>query len=323
MLRATDTIAKPVSRGRKKRINGNDDVGDSAMARRPEVVTKKRQPIDQFRIKRQPNYVMQDDEEVVFRVAFESRIPLILKGPTGCGKTRFVEYMAHGLGLPLVTVSCHEDLTAADLVGRFLFKDNETVWQDGPLTLAVRHGGICYLDEIVEARKDTTVIIHSLTDDRRILYIDKTGEVVPAHDSFMMVLSYNPGYQSIVKDLKQSTKQRFASINFTHPNEDVEARIIQTESDLAEDDCRKLAEMGSKIRQLKGFGLDEGVSSRLLVYVGRLIKGGLSPIQATRHAISQTLTDELEVLESIQSIAQLYFGDLLEEPANEPGLAEI
>ncbi|MFP4141416.1 MAG: CbbQ/NirQ/NorQ/GpvN family protein [Phycisphaerae bacterium] len=272
-----------------------------------------RQDIDQFRIAEQPNYVPQDDEEVVFRVAFRSKIPLILKGPTGCGKTRFIEHMAHELKLPLVTVSCHEDLTAADLVGRFLLKSDQTVWQDGPLTLAVRHGGICYLDEIVEARKDTTVIIHSLTDDRRILYIDKTGEVVPAHENFMMVLSYNPGYQSIVKDLKQSTKQRFASIDFTHPPEEIETRIIASESGLAEPDARKLAQMGTKIRRLKGYGLDEGISSRLLVYVGRLVQGGLTPVQATRHAISQTLTDEPDVLESIQSIAQLYFGDVMEQ----------
>jgi len=278
-----------------------------------------RQTIDQFRIKQQPNYVPQNDEEIVFKAVFESQIPLILKGPTGCGKTRFIEYMAHRLNLPLVTVSCHEDLTAADLVGRFLFKDNETIWQDGPLTLAVRYGGICYLDEVVEARKDTTVIIHSLTDDRRILYIDKTGEVVCAHKSFMMVLSYNPGYQSIVKDLKQSTKQRFASFTFSHPPIDVETKIIRSESGLAEDDSRKLAEMGSKIRQLKGFGLDEGVSSRLLVYVGRLVKGGLAPIQATKYAISQTLTDESEMLESIQNIARLYFGDIMEESSDDPG----
>jgi len=271
------------------------------------------QAIEMFRIPERPNYVAQNDEENVFRAAFAAEIPLILKGPTGCGKTRFVEYMAHQLDAPLVTVSCHEDLTAADLVGRFLFKDNETVWQDGPLTLAVRYGGICYLDEIVEARKDTTVIIHSLTDDRRILYIDKTGEVIRAHSGFMMVLSYNPGYQSIVKDLKQSTKQRFASLNFDHPTVDVEAQIIRTESGLDADDSRKLAEMGAKIRQLKGFGLDEGVSTRLLVYVGRLVEGGLEPIQATRHAVSQTLTDETEVIESIQNIAALYFGDLLED----------
>jgi nitric oxide reductase NorQ protein len=275
-------------------------------------------PIDAFRIHRKPNYVPQNDEGAVFRVAQQARIPLILKGPTGCGKTRFIEHMAWELSLPLVTVSCHEDLTAADLVGRFLLKDNETLWQDGPLTLAVRQGGICYLDEIVEARKDTTVIIHSLTDDRRILYIDKTGEVVPAHEDFMMVLSYNPGYQSIVKDLKQSTKQRFASLNFEHPSIAVETRIIHTETSLDEADSRRLAEMGAKIRQLKGFGLDEGVSSRLLVYVGRLVRGGLGPVQATRHAISQTLTDEPEVLESIQHIARLYFGDLMDDESTEP-----
>lgn len=275
--------------------------------------------VRRFLIHTRPKYVAQGDEEVVFRAAFQARIPLIIKGPTGCGKTRFIEYMAHELALPLVTVSCHEDLTAADLVGRFLFKDNETVWQDGPLTLAVRHGGICYLDEIVEARKDTTVIIHSLTDDRRILYIDKTGEVIRAHPHFMMVLSYNPGYQSIVKDLKQSTKQRFASLNFAHPSCDVEARIIETESGLNADACRKLAELGIKIRQLKGFGLDEGVSSRLLVYVGRLIQGGLPPMSAIQHAISQTLSDETEVMASIRELAQLYFGDLVDEADDVPG----
>jgi len=280
------------------------------------VDTKK--TIEQFRIQRAPNYVPQDEEELVFRTAFEASIPLIIKGPTGCGKTRFIEHMAYTLSLPLITVSCHEDLTAADLVGRFLFKDNETLWQDGPLTLAVRHGGICYLDEIVEARKDTTVIIHSLTDDRRLLYIDKTGEVVRAHHDFMMVLSYNPGYQSIVKDLKHSTKQRFASLNFSHPAVDVEARIIHTESGLDEATSRTLAEMGSKVRQLKGFGLDEGVSTRLLVYVARLMQGGLSALQAARYAMSQTLTEETEVLTSIENIVQLYFGDLMEEAAREP-----
>ena len=266
--------------------------------------------IKEFRLKFEPNYVPQDDEESIFRAAFASKIPLIIKGPTGCGKTRFVEYMAYALDLPLITVSCHEDLTAADLVGRFLFKDDQTVWQDGPLTLAVRHGGICYLDEVVEARKDTTVIIHSLTDDRRILYIDKTGEVIRANPSFMMVLSYNPGYQSIVKDLKQSTKQRFASLFFGHPRADVEARIIESEAGLSAGDSAKLAEMGSKIRELKGFGLDEGASSRLLVYVGRLIKQGLSPAEAARCAVSRTLTDDEQVMESIDHIVDLYFGDL-------------
>jgi len=269
--------------------------------------------IEQFRIQFKPNYVPQDDEEKVFRAAFVSKIPVILKGPTGCGKTRFIEHMAHALDLPLVTVSCHEDLTAADLVGRFLFRDDQTVWQDGPLTLAARCGGVCYLDEIVEARKDTTVVIHSLTDDRRILYIDKTGEVVRAHPKFMMVLSYNPGYQSIVKDLKQSTRQRFASLLFTHPAVDVEARIIRTETDLEEDVSRRLAEMGSKLRELKGFGLDEGVSTRLLVYVGRLMQNGLTPLEACSCAITQTLTDEAEIMNSIGDIVNLYFGDLVEK----------
>ncbi|MCD6394867.1 MAG: AAA family ATPase [Planctomycetes bacterium] len=268
--------------------------------------------IEQFRVKFEPNYVPQANEVSIFKAAFKTKIPLIIKGPTGCGKTRFIEYMAHELNLPLITVSCHEDLTAADLVGRYLFKDDQTIWQDGPLTLAVRYGGICYLDEIVEARKDTTVIIHSLTDDRRMLYVDKTGEVVRANHNFMMVLSYNPGYQSIVKDLKQSTKQRFASLTFGHPDIDVEMRIIRGETGVSEEISEKLAEMGAKIRQLKGYGLDEGVSTRLLVYVGRLIQGGLPAMEACNAAISQTLTEETEVVESINNIVKLYFGELME-----------
>jgi nitric oxide reductase NorQ protein len=271
---------------------------------------------EQFHVGTKPNYVPQNDEERIFRIAFETKIPLVLKGPTGCGKTRFIEYMAALLDLPLITVSCHEDLTAADLVGRFLFKNDQTVWQDGPLTLAVRCGGICYLDEIVEARKDTTVIIHSLTDDRRSLYIDKTGEVIRAHPRFMMVLSYNPGYQSIVKDLKQSTKQRFASLNFSHPTVEIESRIIHTETGLPIEQSRKIAEMGAKIRELKGFGLDESVSSRLLVYVGRLVQAGLPAVEACRHAIAQTLTEEAEVMASIENIANLYFGDLMQGGAD-------
>jgi nitric oxide reductase NorQ protein len=272
---------------------------------------------DRFRVRFEPNYISQGDEVRLFKAAFGCQIPIILKGPTGCGKTRFVEFMAHELSLPLVTVSCHEDLTAADLVGRFLFREDQTVWQDGPLTLTVRYGGICYLDEIVEARKDTTVIIHSLTDDRRMLYIDKTGEVISAHPRFLMVLSYNPGYQSIVKDLKQSTKQRFASLAFDHPPVEVETRIISSETGLAEGEARRLAEMGSKLRDLKGFGLDEGVSTRLLVYVGRLIRAGLSPLEACGSAISQSLTDEEEIIESINSNVALYFGDLSSQ--NAPG----
>jgi nitric oxide reductase NorQ protein len=276
------------------------------------------QVIDAFRIVDEPNYVPQKDEENTFRVAFKTKIPLIIKGPTGCGKTRFIEHMAYHLGLPLVTVSCHEDLTAADLVGRFLFRDDQTVWQDGPLTLAVRYGGICYLDEIVEARKDTTVIIHSLTDDRRILFIDKTGDVIRAHPDFIMVLSYNPGYQSIVKDLKQSTKQRFASLSFTHPSIKTETMILETETGLSADESARLAEMGQKIRELKGFGLDEGVSTRLLVYVGRLMRGGLSARSACDVAITQTLTESPDVIHSIRDVVNLYFGDLMDGEGDPP-----
>ncbi len=265
--------------------------------------------IEKFRIKNPPNYIPQGNEVKVFISAFKAKIPLILKGPTGCGKTRFVEYMAYRLDLPLITVSCHEDLTAGDLVGRFLFKDEETIWQDGPLTLAVRYGAICYLDEIVEARKDTTVVIHSLTDDRRLLFIDKTGEVIRAHPNFMMVLSYNPGYQSVVKDLKHSTKQRFASIVFHHPPVEIETKIIETEAGLDEETARTLAEMGARLRELKNYGLEEGVSSRLLVYAGRLIRTGLDPLEACRTAITQTITDEEEVMESVESIIRLYFGN--------------
>lgn len=272
---------------------------------------KSQEIIQQFTITRKPNYIPQGDEEKMFRAAFHSRIPLIIKGPTGCGKTRFIEFMAYQLKLSLITVSCHEDLTASDLVGRYLWKDEETIWQDGSLTLAVRYGGICYLDEIVEARKDTVVIIHSLTDDRRMLYIDKTGEVVRAHPDFMMVLSYNPGYQSIIKDLKPSTKQRFASLLFSHPALEVETEIIQSESGLSIDVSRKLAEMGANIRQLKGFGLDEGVSTRLLVYVARLIKQGLTPYEACNCAISHTLTDDQAIMRSIIDLVKLYFGDFM------------
>lgn len=275
--------------------------------------------VQQFMVPVEPNYIPQDHEEEVFEHAYRTKIPLILKGPTGCGKTRFVEHMAFKLHLPLITVSCHEDLTASDLVGRYLFKDNQTVWQDGPLTLAVRYGGICYLDEIVEARNDTAVVIHSLTDDRRILYIDKTGEVVRAHHHFMMAMSYNPGYQNVAKDLKHSTKQRFASLIFDQPTPDTEVKIIVTETGLDEDNARKLAEMGRQIRALKGFGLDEGVSCRLLVYVARLMKSGLDAPTAIKVAISQTLSDEAEIIASVEDIARLYFGDLLEEEKTEHG----
>ncbi|MFW5799083.1 MAG: CbbQ/NirQ/NorQ/GpvN family protein [Planctomycetota bacterium] len=274
--------------------------------------------IEQFRIKTEPNYVPHADEVNVFDLAFRQKIPLIIKGPTGCGKTRFVEYMAWKLDLPLVTVSCHEDLTASDLVGRFLLKGEETVWCDGPLTIAVRNGGICYLDEIVEARKDTTVIIHSLTDDRRMLFVDKTREVIRAHPNFIMVMSYNPGYQNITKELKHSTRQRFTSLQFDHPRIDVEEKIVTSETGLDAQMSRQLAEMGRKIRNLKGFGLTEGVSSRLLVYAGRLMAGGLSPRRACETAITCALTDDAEVARSVRDIIDMYFGDLMDEAADSP-----
>ncbi len=281
--------------------------------------TDGREIVEQFTVPNEPNYIPQDHEEEVFDHAWRTKIPLILKGPTGCGKTRFVEHMAYRLGLPLITVSCHEDLTAGDLVGRYLFRDNQTVWQDGPLTLAVRYGGICYLDEIVEARNDTAVVIHSLTDDRRILYIDKTGEVVRAHKDFMMVMSYNPGYQNVAKDLKHSTKQRFCSLLFDQPTQQTEVKIIASETGLAVEDARKLAEMGGQIRALKGYGLDEGVSCRLLVYVARLMTSGLDAPTAIKVAVSQTLSDEAEIIASVEDIAKLYFGDMLEEQRTEHG----
>jgi nitric oxide reductase NorQ protein len=270
--------------------------------------------VTQFRVQHEPHYVEIGDERELFRAAFKQQIPLLMKGPTGCGKTRFVERMAYDMRLPLITVSCHEDLSAADLVGRFLFKDNETIWEDGPLTLAVRHGGICYLDEIVEARNDTTVIIHSLTDHRRILYIDKTQEVIRAHPDFMMALSYNPGYQSITKDLKESTKQRFVALTFGYPAAEVEAHILVEESGIDHGTALRLGQLGSKIRNLKGFGLSEGVSTRLLVYAGKLIASGLPARQACAVAIADVLTDDGEIASSISDIIDLYFaGD--EAPA--------
>ena len=269
--------------------------------------------VEQFRVREEPHYLPVKNECEFFRSAFEQNIPLVLKGPTGCGKTRFVEKMAWEMDLPLMTVSCHEDLSAADLVGRFLLKQNETVWEDGPLTLAVRHGGICYLDEIVEARNDTSVIIHSLTDYRRLLYIDKIQEVIRAHEDFMMVVSYNPGYQNIKKELKESTRQRFSAITFNYPPEEKEARIVAEEADIDMETARKLASMGVKIRNLKGYGLTEGASTRLLVYAGMLIANDVPPRIACEGAISDVLTDDPEIIESIEDILDLYFSGPGEE----------
>ena len=276
--------------------------------------------IEEYRIAEKPYYLPIRDEMEVFRAAFRCQIPVILKGPTGTGKTRFVEYMAYVLGqeggsssrngkesLPLITVACHEDLTTTDLVGKFLLKGDETVWVDGPLTTAVKTGGICYLDEIVEARKDTTVIIHPLSDHRRILPMDKKGTVVEAHENFFLVISYNPGYQSVIKDLKQSTKQRFIAIDFDYPSEDQETQIIEHESSAGEETSRALAKLGAKIRHLKGHSLNEGASTRLLIYAGKLIKEGVPPRRACEAAITTLLSDEREVQRAIAEVVSAIF----------------
>ena len=229
--------------------------------------------VEQF-IDAQPYYLSSGDETTLFEAAFGARLPVMLKGPTGCGKTRFVEYMAWRLKRPLVTVSCHEDLFASDLVGRYLLRDEQTVWTDGPLTAAVRSGAICYLDEIVEARKDTTVVIHPLTDNRRLLSIDKKGEVIRAHPDFMMVISFNPGYQSVLKDLKQSTRQRFVGLVFDYPEAEKEAAIVAHEGGVEEALAARLVALAAKIRNIREHGLTEGASTRLLIYAAQLIRGG-------------------------------------------------
>ena len=263
-----------------------------------------------------PYYLPLNDEIDVFLAAFAQRLPVLLKGPTGCGKTRFVEHMSWRIygddtlvhspvKQALTTVSCHEDLTATDLLGRYLLHDESTRWQDGPLTSAVRHGGICYLDEIVEARKDTTVLIHSLTDHRRILPIDKTNELLEAHPDFLLVISYNPGYQSILKDLKPSTRQRFVSLQFDYPTEDREAEIIRVESGIDEKNARILAKVGVHIRNLREHGFEEGVSTRLLVYTGSLMRQGITPRRAANAALVHALSDDLDVQQAISDIVDV------------------
>jgi nitric oxide reductase NorQ protein len=259
---------------------------------------------------RAPYYLPIGDEAEIFRAAYEARLPILLKGPTGCGKTRFVEHMAHQLAaLPdgpteLITVACHEDLTGSDLVGRYLITADETVWVDGPLTQAVRRGAICYLDEIVEARKDTTVLIHPLSDHRRILPIEKRGETLEAHAGFLLVISYNPGYQSIQKNLKHSTRQRFITIEFNYPPAEKEVDIIQHESGVDHDMAYQLAMLGEKVRHLKASGLEEGVSTRLLIYAGELICQGIKPRRAATVAVTWSLTDEADSKRAIDEIVK-------------------
>ncbi len=257
----------------------------------------------------EPFYLASGNEVSLFEAAYSARLPVILKGPTGCGKTRFVEYMAHRLKRPLVTVACHEDLFASDLIGRYLLMNDQTVWMDGPLTRAVRIGAICYLDEIVEARKDTTVVIHPLTDSRRTLHIDKKGESIQAHPDFLMVVSYNPGYQSVLKDLKQSTRQRFVALEFQYPASEKEADIVSRESGLTFDLSLKLVQFARKIRNIREHGLTEGASTRLLIYAGKLIQHGVSVVEACRTAICLPLSDDQHLQETLMELTEDMFGD--------------
>lgn len=262
---------------------------------------------EQFTITEEPFYLPTKDEVQIFTTAWENKIPVLLKGPTGCGKTRFVSAMAHSLGLPLITVSCHEDLSASDLIGRYLLQGNEVIWSDGPMTASVRMGAILYLDEVVEARKDTIVAIHPLTDHRRSLAIDKLADVIQAPDSFMLVMSYNPGYQSILKELKPSTRQRFISLDFTYPTQEQEKQILCKETNIDEGSALILVKLAEKIRNLVSQGLEEGVSTRLLVHTSRLITGGIAPKQACHVSLCLSLTDDLYMQQTITALIEDYF----------------
>lgn len=261
----------------------------------------------------EPWYLQVADEMEIFQAAYAAQLPVLLKGPTGCGKTRFLEHMAwqiyrhekshrNLLETPLITVSCHEDLTATDLVGRYLLSGDETVWLDGPLTRAVTTGSICYLDEVVEARKDTTVLIHALTDHRRMLPIEKKGTILDAHEDFLLVMSYNPGYQSVLKDLKPSTRQRFISIEFDYPDVEREAEIIIQESGVDAASAERLAVVGQRVRNLREHGFEEGVSTRLLIYAASLMAAGIDPHRACDVAIGHAITDDAEVQRAVKEI---------------------
>lgn len=255
-----------------------------------------------------PYYLPQGKERELFELAWRNRLPLLLKGPTGCGKTRLVAHMAHRLGLPLHTVACHDDLTAADLTGRWLLKGGETVWVDGPLTRAVREGGICYLDEVVEARKDVTVVLHPLTDDRRMLPLERTGELLKAPPSFMLVVSYNPGYQNILKSLKPSTRQRFLALELDFPPPERELAIVAAESGLAPERVRPLINLATRLRQLKGVDLEESVSTRLLVYTASLIRAGLDPAAAMEAGVIEPLSDDADTKQGLRELVRASLG---------------
>ncbi len=277
------------------------------------MLKKTEKPYEEYFISEEPYYLPVEDEARIFSSAYKARLPVLLKGPTGCGKTRFIEYMTYQLGkemgtsLPLITVACHEDLTGSDLVGRYLLKGEETIWVDGPLSRAVKNGAICYLDEIVEARKDTTVLIHPLADHRRILPVEKRGQILEAHENFLLVISYNPGYQSVVKNLKHSTRQRFVAIGFHYPPRELEAEIIAHESGVGLEVAEELAKLAEKTRNLKDQGLEEGVSTRLLIYAGQLIALGIKPRRACEVAVAQAVTDDAEVVRGIQEVVTSIF----------------
>lgn len=263
--------------------------------------------IKQYLIKDQPYYHPVADEVALYEAAYSVRMPMMLKGPTGCGKTRFVEYMAWKLKKPLITVACNEDMTASDLVGRFLLDAQGTRWQDGPLTTAARHGAICYLDEVVEARQDTTVVIHPLTDNRRILPLEKKGELIHAHNDFQLVISYNPGYQSLMKDLKQSTKQRFGALDFNYPDHDSETEIVAHETGIDKKVADKLVSIAERTRNLKGHGLDEGISTRMLIYAGSLIAKNVDAHAACRVALVRPITDDPDMRDALDAAVSTFF----------------
>ncbi|MDP2829022.1 MAG: CbbQ/NirQ/NorQ/GpvN family protein [Sulfuricellaceae bacterium] len=258
-------------------------------------------------IQEQPYYEPIGSEIAIFEAAYQNGLPVLLKGPTGCGKTRFMEFMAWRLKRPLITVSCHDDLTASDLVGRFLVKGGETVWVDGPLARAVRAGAICYLDEIVEARKDTMVVIHPLADDRRMLPIEKLGILLEADENFCLSISYNPGYQSVLKDLKQSTRQRFVALEFDYPAAELEQKIVANEAKVSTEVAGKLVKLAQMTRNLKGSGLEEGASTRLLVHAAKLISAGIEPVSACQSAVAQAITDDAEMLAAVQELSSSLF----------------
>ncbi|WCE93773.1 CbbQ/NirQ/NorQ/GpvN family protein [Acidithiobacillus ferriphilus] len=263
--------------------------------------------IDPYLVQDMPYYRAVADEVELYEAAYSVRMPMMLKGPTGCGKTRFVEYMAWKLGKPLITVACNEDMTASDLVGRFLLDASGTRWQDGPLAIAARFGAICYLDEVVEARQDTTVVIHPLTDARRVLPLEKKGELVQAHPDFQMVISYNPGYQSLMKDLKQSTKQRFGALDFSYPAHDIETEIVAHETHVGVEIAGKLVSIAERARNLKGHGLDEGISTRMLIYAGSLITRGVAPLAACRMTLVRPITDDPDMRDALDAAVSTFF----------------